>query len=111
MYNQIGTGVITLSDFTTFMKNLKLIKKDESIDFGRAALLYLGIFGIKTPIDKLEQELQKLGVWDSTNKEKVIFENKLRLSGAALSLIGRSHKPVFPQIYMTLEELRMFAEK
>jgi len=110
LYNRIGRSEILLSEFTTFLKGLTLFSKDERRSFWWAALLYLGAFGDQ-PLDKLEKEFQKLGVWDSSDKEKEDFQTELRGFGQAFSAWGELNGRVFQKIYETLEGLRTFAEK
>lgn len=111
LYDQIGNRKISLSEFTTSLKKLSLFnnKGDHSDTFLWAALLYLGAFSDQTS-DKLEQELQKLGVWDSSNKKEGAFQSELNGFAGAFSRWGRDHDSVFSEIYQTLEGLKTFAE-
>jgi hypothetical protein len=110
LYDQIGSRKISLSEFTTFLKKLILFNKGDSKAFWWAALLYLGEFSDQ-PRDKLEQEFQKLGVWDSSNKKEGAFQDELNRYGGAFSSWGEDNDPVFSEIYQTLEGLKTFAEK
>jgi hypothetical protein len=108
LYDRIGHREISLSEFTTFLKGLTLFS--EAIrSFWWAALLYLGVFSDQ-PLDKLEQEFQKLGVWDSSNQREGAFQDELKRFYEAFSILGRDYGPVFAKIYEKLEGLRTFAE-
>lgn len=109
-YDQIGSEKIALSEFTAFLKKLILFNKGELDSFWWASLLYLGLFN-GLSYEKLEQEFQKLGIWDSSGKEATAFKNELSRFGRAFSNIGRfrDEDQVFPKIYQTLEDLRTFA--
>jgi len=109
-YDQIGSRKISLSEFRTFLKELVLFNEGEHHAFWWAELLYLGAFSDQ-PLDKLEQEFEKLGVWDASDKEKGAFQKELSSFDRAFSSWGREHDPVFPKIYEKLEGLRTFAEK
>jgi hypothetical protein len=111
LYDQIGRREISLSKFTESFKNLSLFK-DDSLGggFWWAELLYLGVFS-EQPTDKLKQEFQKLGVWESSNKEENAFENKLSKFGKEAYGRFGNRDPVFLTIYQTLEGLRTFASK
>ena len=111
LYDQIGNREISLPEFTTSIKKLTLFnKKDDHNAFWWAALLYLGAFSDQ-PLDKLEQEFQKIGVWDSSGKKERTFQDELNGFHEGFSSWGRDHNPVFSEIYKTLEDLRTFAEK
>jgi len=111
LYDQIGSRKISLSEFTTFLKKLTLFdNKGDHDPFWWASLLYLGAFSSQ-PLDKLEQEFQKLGVWDSSSKKEKTFEDELKGFYRAFSHWDRDHNPVFSEIYQILEGLRTFAEK
>jgi len=73
-------------------------------------LLYLGEFNDQ-PLDKLEQEFQNLGVWDSSNKEEGDFKNKLVRYSQAFYRGSPPRYRIFLKIYETLEGLRTLAEK
>lgn len=110
LYDQIGNREISLPEFTTSIKKLTLFnKKDERNAFWWAALLYLGAFSDQ-PLDKLEQEFQKIGVWDSS-KEKT-FQTELKGFAKGFSDWGDGlSRPAFSEIYKILEDLRTFAGK
>lgn len=112
LYDRIGRRKISLSEFTTFLKDLTLFSESERHGFWWAALLYLGAFSDQ-PMIKFEQEFQKLGVWDPSGKEEEAFQKELNRFrfGQAFSNRGDLHSRVFPKIYETLEGLRTFAEK
>jgi hypothetical protein len=107
-YDKIGNGEISLSEFTTFLKKLTLFNDDKHDPFWWAALLYLGAFSDQPP-DKLEQEFQKLGAWNSSGKKEGDFENELNRFGEAFGRLGRDRDPVFSMIHEMLEGLRTFA--
>ncbi len=107
-YHKIGSLEISLTEFTTFLKKLELCQKGESHALWWATLLYLGAFSDQ-PSDKLEQEFQKLGVWDSSGKKEGDFQNELSSFGKAFSSWGGDYDPVFAKIYQTLEGLKTFA--
>ncbi|MFH1369966.1 MAG: P-loop NTPase fold protein [Planctomycetota bacterium] len=106
-YHKIGSREISLSEFTIYIKELSLLKGDHS--FWWAVLLYLGAFSDQ-PSDKLEQEFQKLGVWESSG-EKEAFQNELNKFADAFDRWGRGHGSAFSEIYQTLEGLKTFAER
>ena len=108
LYDRIGSKEISLSEFTTFLKKL-IFNKGERYSFQWAALLYLGAFGDQPP-DKLEQEFQELGVWDSSGKEEGDFRSQFDGIGKAFSMWGDLRGDVFSKIYENLEGLRTFAE-
>ena len=111
LYDQIGSSEISLSEFTTFLKKLILFNEDScSGGFWWAELLYLGAFSDQTT-EKLEQEFQKLGVWNPSNNDKDAFQNELSSFSEAFGRIRKTRDPVFPKIYQTLEGLRTFASK
>ena len=110
LYDRIGRREISFSEFTTFLKDLTLFTEDARGSFWWAELLYLGVFGDQ-PLAKLEQEFQKLGVWDSSGKEEGAFESELRGFSQAFSRWGDVPDRVFSKIYETLEGLRTFAER
>lgn len=110
LYDQIGSREISLSEFTTFLKESTLFNKGKLHSFWWAELLYLGAFSDQPP-DKLEQEFQKLGVWDSSGKEEGDFQNELSRFGDAFDRFGIDRDPVFSKIYEVLEGLRTFAER
>ena len=110
LYERIGSKEISLSEFTTFLKELTLFNNSERSDFPWAALLYLGAFR-NQPLDKLEKEFQELGVWDPSDKEEGAFQEELSSFGRAFSNRGRDRDPAFSKIYQTLEGLRTFASK
>jgi len=109
LYDQIGSRKISLSEFTTFLKKLTLFNnKDARNAFWWAALLYLGAFGDQP----LEQEFQKIGVWDSSKDKEKTFQTELNGFVKGFSDWGDiPRRPVFSEIYKTLEELRTFAEE
>lgn len=111
LYDQIGSRKISLSEFTTFLKKLTLFdNKGDHDPFWWALLLYLGAFSDQ-PSGILEQELQKLGVWDPSGKKEGTFDDELNRFHSGFSHWGRDHNPVFSEIYQILEGLRTFAEK
>jgi hypothetical protein len=114
LYDQIGKSEISLSEFTIFLKKLSLfnsIGKGDRNPFWWALLLYLGVFSDQ-PSNKLEQEFQKLGVWDPSSEKERTFEDELKRAHKAFSHWDRDHnKPVFSEIYKILEGLRTFAER
>ncbi len=112
LYDQIGNREISLPEFTTSIKKLTLFnKKDDSNAFWWAALLYLGEFGDQSP-DKLEQEFQKIGVWDSSKEKEKTFQTELKGFAKGFSDWGDGlSRPAFSEIYKILEDLRTFAEK
>ncbi len=111
VYDQIGSREISLSEFTTFSKKLSLLNEDSGSGvFWWATLLYLGTFA-NQPLEKLEQEFQKLGVWDPSDKEEGAFREELSRFGEAFGRRGRAHDSVFSKIYQTLEELKTFASR
>jgi hypothetical protein len=107
LYNQIGNREISLSEFTTFLKKLTLFNDVKYNSSWWAALLYLGAFS-NQPLDKLEQEFQKLGVWNSSGKKEGAFQEELSKYGEAFGRLGRDRDPVFYKIYELLEGLRTF---
>ena len=62
------------------------------------------------PLAEIKNEFIELGVWDSSNSNMEDFENQINQYSRAYSQFGRDFKPVFPEIYTTLEDLRKFAE-
>ncbi len=110
VYDRVGHGEISLSEFTAFLENLALFSKNKRIGFSWALLLYLGVFGEQT-LDKLEQEFQKLGLWDPSGKEEGDFQKSLRGFGQAFSAWGEVPDQVFSKIYEKLEGLRTFEER
>lgn len=111
LYDQIGKREISLSEFTTFLKKLTLFNKGGRNAFWWAALLYLGAFSDQ-PSEKLEQEFQQLGVWDSSKKKERPFQDELGGFVRGFSTWGDiSDRPAFSEIHQTLEGLRTFAEK
>jgi len=111
LHEQIGRREISLSEFTTFLKELSLFNnKSDREAFWWVGLLYIGAFGDRPP-DELEKEFEKLGVWDPSGKEQGAFQQEL--AGFAK---GFSHledirpESAFSKIYQTLEGLRSFAE-
>ena len=110
LYERIGSKEISLSEFTTFLKELILLKNRERRAFWWAALLYIGAFSDQ-PMDNLEQEFQELGVLDQSDKEGKAFQNKLSGFYKAFSEWGDLPVSVFSKIYEKLEGLRTFASK
>lgn len=110
LYERIGSREISLSEFTTFLKESTLFNKGKLHSFWWAELLYLGAFSDQPP-DKLEQAFQKLGVWDSSGKEEGDFQNELKRFGSAFDRFGIHGDPVFSKIYEVLEGLSTFAER
>ena len=110
LYDRIGHGEISLSEFTTSLKPLTLFSQTERRSFWWAALLYLGVFADQPPA-KLEEEFQNLGVWDSSDKEEGAFESELPSYSQAFWRWGDAEGSAFSKIYETLEGLRTFAEK
>jgi len=108
LYDLIGNGEISLSEFTTSLKKLSLFNDSKYDTFLWAKLLYLGAFSDQ-PLEKLEKQFQELGVWDPSDKEEGAFQNELNRFGKAFSSRGRNQEPVFSKIYKTLEGLRTFA--
>lgn len=108
LYDQIGKREISLSGLTTSLKKSILSNEGRHDAFWWAALLYLGAFNDQPP-DKLEQEFQELGVWDSSGKKEGTFQNELNKFGEAFSSRGRDYGSVFSEIYQILEGLRTFA--
>ena len=110
LYDRIGNREISLSEFTTFLKELTLFNKPERSAFWWAALLYLGEFSDQ-PLDKFEKEFEELGVWDPSDKEEGAFQKQFEGMGRAFSTWGDLNGPVFSKIYETLEGLRTFAKR
>jgi hypothetical protein len=110
LYDQIGSRKISLSEFTTFLKKSLLFNEGKHDPFWWAALLYLGAFSDQPP-DKLEQEFQELGVWDSSDKKERTFQDELNRFAEGFSSWGRDQGPIFSKIYQTLEGLITFAGK
>ena len=111
LYDRIGKSEISLSEFTTFLKELPLWNESESAALWWSGLLYVGAFG-KRPEDRLEEEFVKLGVWDSAGKEEVAFRQQIGRMAQGFSKWGdMPDKPAFCKIYGTLEGLRPFAQQ
>lgn len=84
--------------------------KDKYRAHSWVGLLYIGAFSDQA-VDKLEQEFQKLGVWDTSGKEKGAFQDELnRLAKGFSHLEDIGPESAFSKIYQTLEGLRSFAE-
>lgn len=109
LYDQIGNQEISLSEFTAFLKKLALLNEDKYNPLWWATLLYLGAFSDQTP-DTLEQEFQKLGVWNSSGQKEGAFQDELNKYHSAYDRFGRVHDTVFSKIYERIEGLRTFAE-
>jgi hypothetical protein len=108
IYDKIGKIKIPISEFTQFLKPLKLFnkEKDERYTIFWAFLLYIGPFG-NNPNISLQREFQNLGICDpSESKEN--FREKLNQFTHGLSTWGRGRDPIFADIYRRLEELRTF---
>ena len=111
IYDKIGKGQISLSEFTTFLKKLSLFNKKGRRGLWWANLLYLGAF-TDLPLGRLEKEFQELGVWDSSIKKEPDFKERSDdFFNQAYSRLGRDFGPVFLKIYEKLEGLKTFAEK
>jgi hypothetical protein len=110
LYDQIGNRGISLSEFTTFLKKLTLLNEDKYNPLWWATLLYLGAFGNQQP-DKLEQEFQNLGVWNSSGQKEGAFQDELNRFGKAFGRWGIDRDPAFSKIHEILEGLKTFAEK
>lgn len=110
LYHRMGRKAISLEEFTTHLKNLSLWTSDQHSGFWWAALLYLGAFG-KEPIEKVECEFKRLGVWDPSDKDAVPFQDALSLFNEAYGRGGLSSGEVFCQIYEVLEGLKTLAEQ
>ena len=110
VYEQIGKMGIPLLEFTAFLENTSLFNKRNGHAFHWATLLYMGAFSDQ-PLNKLEQEFQKLDAWDPSGKEEGSFQKAL--NGGAFSAFDRRNDgdSVFSEIYKTLEGLRRFAEQ
>jgi len=106
LYDRIGSGEITPSEFTKYLKPLTLFNESATDRDRWAALLYVGVFGFQK--DELEPEFKKLGIWDPSNNEEGNFEGILGFTRQAFSHRGRDQGSVFSKIYEKLEELRTF---
>ena len=109
LYHQIGQEVISLEDFTAYLKKIGLCRGIKGSRLWWANLLYLGAFGEESP-KKLEPQFTSLGVWDASNENEGSFEEQLARSRGAYSEWRETGK-VFSKIYNVLEGLKTFAEK
>jgi len=110
LYDRIGRRQISLSEFTTFLKDSTLLNKDKPRALSWVGLIYLGVFSDRT--DELEKEFEKLGVWDSSSEQEEDFPRELGRYAKGFSNFGDMlAEPAFSKIYQTLEGLRAFAEK
>ena len=110
LYDRIGRRQISLSEFTTFLKEWCLLIKDKYRAHSWVGLLYIGAFSDRRP-DELEKEFEKLGVWDPSGKEQGAFQQELANFAKGFSSWGDIRpESAFSKIYQTLEGLRSFAE-
>ena len=110
LYDQIGRRQISLSEFTTFLKEWCLLIKDKYRAHSWVGVLYLGAFSDR-PADELEKEFEKLGVWDPSGKEQGAFQQELAHFAKGFShLEDIGPESAFSKIYQTLEGLRSFGE-
>ena len=105
LYDKIGHTEISLSEFTTFLKQLTFSKKRSRYRW--AYLVSFGLFRCQQ-FAELEQEFQELGLWDPSGKENGAFQHELSGYGEAFSQLGDDYDPVFSKIYQKLEGLTTF---
>ncbi len=110
-YNRIGNGAVSLSEFTEYLIEFKLCNNENVYSvLWWPAVLYLGVFN-NMSLETLEKEFKAIGVWESSGKEGITFQQALQPYSSAYSDFGRmKSNPPFITIYNILEELRTFAK-